>query len=385
MFHTPIAYNIYLPTTATNSQDYIYYASAELDRTNELPSTGYPIFAQDCHHGTWRVRKAPRTGIWRPIPALVPRNLDFQTYLAGLDPWEADLLHFVQLKADVFNIMRKILPGFSAASNGSVLYKTNGSFGWILATNSDERLAEAYGPVRGYRPTSYRAEAYGLLSVLRFIKRIHDYCNTTADTRTWTVTSDNLSLVDIINDTADDESKPLGLHDWTNWDTGKVDIDDGDLASTNTFANGLPNPTLEPDWDVLHEIKWTLHQQLQGGKLIHTKGHQDDKQKYATLSLLAQLNVDADKLAGLYQDRHRAAHPTVLLFPHTAAQVHIPEGTITSRLPFTLRLVEHGPPLRNYIRTKNQWTKAEFDYINWDSHAAVIKAHNTRMQTKARR
>ena len=52
------------------------------------------------------------------------------------------------------------------------------------------------------------------------------------------------------------------------------------------------------------------------------------------------------------------------------------QSTITSRLPFTLRFVEHGPPLRTYIRTKNQWTSAVFDSINWDSHAAAIKAHS---------
>jgi hypothetical protein len=160
--------------------------------------------------------------------------MDFQAHLAALDSWEADLLHFVQLKADVFTIMGKIIHGFSAASDGSVLHQTNGSFGWILATNNGERLVEAYGPVRGYRPTSYRAEGYGLLSVLRFITRIHEFCNITEEVREWTVTSDNLSLVDVINETAE-ASTPLGLHDWTKWDTGNLDIDDGDPDFTKSF------------------------------------------------------------------------------------------------------------------------------------------------------
>ena len=189
------------------------------------------------------------------------------------------------------------------------------------------------------------------------------------------MTSDNLSLVDVINET-DASNAPLGLHDWTHWDKEKSDIEEVDQAFTKRFENGIPNPTLEPDWDVLHEIKWTLKHQLAGGKLIHTKGHQDDRQKYDTLSLLAQLNVDADKLAGQYQEQHGAAHPKVLLFPHAAAQLHSTEGTITSRLPFALRLLEHGPPLREYIINKNQWTPHIFHMINWESHAAAIKAHN---------
>jgi hypothetical protein len=153
-----------------------------------------------------------------------------------------------------------------------------------------------------------------------------------------------MSLVDEIND-PEHKHASMGFHDWTNWDTNRMDTDDlNQDIRPEQFENGLPNPTLEPDWDVLHEIRWTFQQQLSGGKLVHTKGHQDDKQKYDTLSLLAQLNVDADKLACQYQDRHGDTHPKVLLFPHAAAQLHSIEGTITSRLPFTLRLLEQGPP-----------------------------------------
>ena len=192
------------------------------------------------------------------------------------------------------------------------------------------------------------------------------------------MTSDNLSLVDVINKNTDSENtiQDTGIHDWSCWSSDSQDIDGGDHTITDNFATGVPNPTLEPDWDVIHEIKWTYQQQLQGGTLIHTKGHQDDREKYSALSLLAQLNVDADRLAQQYQDRHGASHPMVLLFPHAAAQLTIPEGTITSRLPFVLRMTEHGYPLRDYIRAKYRWSQSEFDTINWDAHCAAVKAHN---------
>jgi hypothetical protein len=48
---------------------------------------------------------------------------------------------------------------------------------------------------------------------------------------------------------------------------------------TRSFDYGRPNSTLEPEWDVLHKIKWTLSQQLTGATIIHTKGHQDDDRK----------------------------------------------------------------------------------------------------------
>jgi hypothetical protein len=108
----------------------------------------------------------------------------------------------------------------------------------------------------------------------------------------------------------------IELHDWTRWHAAQDDTDDADDEPYRSHGNGQPNPTLEAEWDVLHEIKWILTQ-LPGGKLIHTKGHQDDKDTYENLPLLSQLNVDADPLAGQYQDRFGAAHPRVLLFPHS--------------------------------------------------------------------
>ena len=314
VFHTPLEYNVYYPT-ATTSTEYSYYTTVEQDRITELSSDSYPTFAQDCQQGTWRVQRGSHTRIQSTIMLPTTRlvsgasytNLDFQAYIHTMAPWESDLLQFLQFQTDVFTTIGKMMSGFSAASDGSVRYHTNGSFGWIIATTEGERLVQAYGPARGYRPTSYRAEGYGLLSVLRFITRIQEYCQISAETTLgqWTVTSDNSSLVEVINRIAD-VSKPVELHDWTHWDMDQADIDEGDKIMTNSFDNGHPNSTLEPDWDVLHEIKWTFHKQLKGGTLIHTKGHQDDKHKYDKLPLLAQLNVDADRLAGQYQDRYGA-------------------------------------------------------------------------------
>ena len=112
-------------------------------------------------------------------------NNDFSAYITTLDPWEVDLLQFVNIHTDVFTTLGKLQQGFSAACDGSVRHTTNASFGWIISTNAGERLVQAYGPVRGYRPTSYRAEGYGMLSVLRFITRIQLYCQAPT-TPNWT-------------------------------------------------------------------------------------------------------------------------------------------------------------------------------------------------------
>jgi hypothetical protein len=69
-----------------------------------------------------------------------------------------------------------------------------------------------------------------------------------------------------------------------------------------------------PDWDILVEIQFAL-KHLPGLRLKYVKGHQDDKTPYAQLPLLAHLNVDADGLAGHFQDRHGHNRPLVLLTP----------------------------------------------------------------------
>jgi hypothetical protein len=76
----------------------------------------------------------------------------------------------------------------------------------------------------------------------------------------WTATSNNLALVEMINGTNEDGTTTslIMLHDWTNWDANQSDMDEVDNYIASQFTHGQPNPTLDPDWDVLHEIQWTI-------------------------------------------------------------------------------------------------------------------------------
>lgn len=373
-------YHVYFPTNIPQPDQLTHYnTSIEADTVYDLPDDAFPIEVQNGQHTACTARFTYFTQSTMFSTPAIRQNEDFGKFISSLDPWESELLQHIQIRHnDIFSVMQKLTAGFVAASDGSVRYKTDGSFGWIVSSTGGEKLVRAYGPVRGAFPTSYRAEAYGLLSVLRFIVQIQEFCQIPWHQEwTWTATSDNLSLVDVINGTTDEGTSQLPLHDWSHWNANMLDMDEGDVNMASQFpGNEQPNTTLEPEWDVIHEIQWTRNKQLPGGTIVHTKGHQDDHSKYDTLPLLAQLNIDADKLAGQFQDHHGSARPHVLLFPHSSAQVHTREGTITSRLPFMLRLAETGPPLQEYIRHKNSWTKAELDTINWTSHSAALQSHN---------
>ena len=108
-----------------------------------------------------------------------------------------------------------------------------------------------------------------------------------------------------------------------------------------------------PEWDILIEIQKALSD-LPGLRLKFVNGHQDEKIPYGQLPLMARMNVDADKLTGQYQDLHGQHRPIVLLTPSTRVLLHLMEGTNTSSFLATLRHAYCGPPLLEYIRTRNQ-------------------------------
>jgi hypothetical protein len=107
-----------------------------------------------------------------------------------------------------------------------------------------------------------------------------------------------------------------------------------------------------PDWDTLIEIQTALLQ-LPDLQLKFIKGHQDDKTPYAQLPLLARLNVDADAMAGRFQDLHGQDRPIALMTPRTGVQLHLLEGTVTSCHVATIRHAYSGPPLLESLQILN--------------------------------
>ena len=81
---------------------------------------------------------------------------------------------------------------------------------------------------------------------------------------------------------------------------------DDDVDPDTVFAiASFNNRTLISDWDALAMIQDTLTTVKYPLRIQHVKGHQDDNKPYDSLSLHAQLNVDADALANDYQRIHQ--------------------------------------------------------------------------------
>jgi hypothetical protein len=250
---------------------------------------------------------------------------------------------------------------FISASDGSVRLQDHGAFGWCISLPCGRRLATCAGPVFGTKPSSYRAEGYGMLSLLRFLLRLFEYCDMPPPT-CGTIVCDNISIVDKVNS----YQSPYPLTDLLNVEWTPLN------PPTGYASNKSPSSTLNPDWDVLQEIRHTLSDLTFRPTIQHIKGHQDRKIPYEHLSLPAQLNVDADTAAGKFQDAHGCARPHVPLFPHTGAQLNINQGTVTHNYKSTIRSAAHGPPLLQYIQQRNAWTPAILQSIDWRAHELAI-------------
>lgn len=93
------------------------------------------------------------------------------------------------------------------------------------------------------------------------------------------------------------------------------------------------NMTLTADWDVILVIVSTLKQFPSIPNLRHVKGHQDCNRNIESMSLPAQLNVlEADLLAGLYRYDSQQNHTIIPRIAGNTVQLHLPQGTITSKL-----------------------------------------------------
>ena len=134
----------------------------------------------------------------------------------------------------------------------------------------------------------------------------------------------------------------------------------------------FPRATMDPDWDVLQQII-TSHRLFPSLPVLQfIKGHLDVDHPYATLPLSAQLNVDADHLAGSYAPCPTENPSFVPMIADTAASLHLPSGTITTKHRSALRRAASTDAIHHYIQNKHKWTTAKFDSINWITHGRSV-------------
>ena len=316
-----------------------------------LPANVIPVEVEPVDQTRWKVTDV--TYLFHQ-PAQTSRDCaTFDEYLANLDAWEYDLLRHTTLFADPYTISLEHQTDFRAGSDGSEKHGTEGAFGWMISNREGKRTASGMGPSRGLRMDSYRAECSGMLSLLRFLVRIGEY---TQRVEVWSgkIGTDSKSMLEkLFGERNLREQTELGVECLQELDV------------------------LTAEWDLLNEIQITLRQ-LQNVKLKHVKGHQDATRDYQTLPIMAQLNINADEKAREYQREYGKAHPFVLMSPNAGAHVLFPGGTLTAKYIPEMRYQSTGPPLRQYIQTKYNWSEETMNKINWEAHAKALEAQINR-------
>ena len=331
-------------------QPHVFQFSKVAIPFESLPLDSQPVEVSPTDNSEWwQVKTVQRPPI--PLPHRMPITATFADFVDTLAPWEIDLLRHTTMHVDPYTLCDAMTPGVKGGSDGSVRYHTEGSFGWVISSEHGERVAQGKGPVRSPRPTSYRAEASGLLSLLRFLLRASEFTSM-VDPWKGTIVTDSYRVLKTLGggdvDPQDALDKPIKI--------------DGDKVVLDVLC---------PEWDLLIEIQHALIH-LPEMTLQFIKGHQDAKTPYAQLPLDAQLNCDADHIAGEYQDQYGGNRPILLMSPCTQVLIHLPEGSITGKFANALRTAYCGPPLLNHMKARYKWSDATADSINWDAHGTCL-------------
>jgi hypothetical protein len=325
-----------------------FQESDELYKCDEIPSEATPMAAELLKPGIWKCTVAT----YILVPG-VPPVTTFDEFVTTLPPWERDLLQHTTLASDAYTIGVALEHGLRAVSDGSAWFTTHGSFGWILSSDTGERLAVGMGPASGSKPNSFRSEGYGMLALLSFLKRIAEFIHLHEPWK-GVLATDSKSLIDTI--------RPQQLRQ-------------NHQAPVSTYQR--PLDPLSPEWDIVIGVQTPL-QEMPGLTLQHIKGHQDERCEFHRLPLLAQLNVEADALATKYQQNHATFQPYVLFTKWAGVHLVLPTGTVTSKYESALRYQASAQPLKEYIRHRNNWSVTICETINWTAHGTSLRSYLNR-------
>ena len=83
------------------------------------------------------------------------------------------------------------------------------------------------------------------------------------------------------------------------------------------------------------------------------------------MSIEAVLNVEADRLAGNYQDKLGAYSPITHMYPSSLAGLEINRMTITSNIRHHLIKAYVEPKHMHYLQRKNKWNRKTVQTIVW--------------------
>ncbi|KAL7574197.1 hypothetical protein ACA910_014872 [Epithemia clementina (nom. ined.)] len=334
-------YDVYIPRSGQRLE----YSGMVV---STLPRTAVPIDVDLSSSPSISYQSWPISPLRLPPPA-IPAT--FSAFVESLPEWEFELLRHVSfLDGDVFTFALAAQPRGSPLSSVPLFVATDGSapqfrgsFGWVCAFSDGRRVATNCGSAPGSRTSSFRAEAYGILSALRFLLRVFEFTGHPLP-RVIHLYSDSRSVLQR-------------------------------LETVRSWSFYYPNFTLLPEWDVLQAIATTLRSFGTRLTLHYIKAHQDRTSSLSSLPLPAQLNSAADGLASSYPDMYGSVvgHTRVPLIGGAMAVLHSSAGTITSNFRPFLRRLASFQASHAYLCSSYNWSHTTFKLVDWDSHGRLVR------------
>ena len=317
-----------------------------------LPSTALPIQMNTFSNHT--------VGFER-IPVIPVRNdhvrvtaFSFATLIASQPQWVQELLeeysypvraHTPHEIMDIHGDESNAKAGLLVVSDGSVIVNSM-SHGWVIANKKGDVLVSGAAAAYG-KGSSLRAEGYGMLAATMFMALVGIYTDR-KDIRLLRL-SDNEELINR-------------------------------CTAHQSYKYPYPNATTKGEFDVVEEIFRSSKQYSIGGNFKWVKGHQDDN-KTAELSIEAILNIEADALAGDYQERNKQDRLWVTMLPSCPAMLDIHGVSITSKVFHNLVDAYTRPLYMSCVQKKFEWDDTTVNAIAWDSLSLALKRIDRRVLT----
>jgi hypothetical protein len=267
-------------------------------------------------------------------------HLHGDEYIASLPQWENFLFTNVVIyeRTLLLHCLRTEPELYLAANGGAAEFR--GSFGCVVATG-DRILAECGGLTEGADPKSFRAEGYGLLTILRLVYHLRWFYVTWNPTLRFTAYSDSESLLKRIK-----------------------------ASLKLTYA--VARRTIFSEANVEMQILAALAAFHLMPTLCHVEGHQDTKYLDRPLSWDAQLNQRCDGIATAHLDAATEILRTTSYFPASKVSLTVQHTTITHQIPSQLRYFSGLTAHRAYICRHHGLTLDEYNTIRWERlHAST--------------
>ena len=106
--------------------------------------------------------------------------------------------------------------------------------------------------------------------------------------------------------------------------------------------------------------------------LNRVKGHQDYDVAFRALPLPAQLNIEADKLAGQHSSKSKQSTRRINTIKGSGVIPHYAGETINSEYKANIQKIWTHPEIKKNIREGQEWN-AKHNLIDWTSHGIDVK------------